>query len=76
MTRLPPNAPLTPAELRCVRLVAAGRTYDDIATLEGISRNGVLWRMKQAAKKIPGTLPMQAKCKVWWQGGNLAALGS
>ena len=74
--RVPPLRPLTLGELRVIKLLAQGHTYDAIASLCGIGRHGVVWRTRNAARKLPGTLEMRARCITWWRGGTRTALGA
>lgn len=73
--RLSPLKPLSPAELELFPLLADDLSYKAIGDLLGVSEWTVVGRVRSAAKKLPGSAPMQAKCIAWWRGGNRRALG-
>lgn len=72
--RLSPLKPLSPAELELFPLLAEGLSYKAMGDLLGVSEWTVVGRVRSAAKKLPGTLPMRQKCELWYRGGNKAML--
>lgn len=74
--RLPTLRPLTSGELKVIALLDKGLKYQVVADQLGIGRNGVVWRTRNAAAKIPGTLEMRAKCIAWWRGATKKGLGA
>lgn len=72
--RIPLHAPLTPMELRIVRLVAAQQSQDDIADALDIAPRTVEYHVANIVRKIPGNLPRAGRIMAWWRGAPLSVL--
>ena len=73
---LKPKPLLTDGELEAVALIADGLTYQEAAdALGALTKHAIVERIRDAAAKIPGTLPMRAKVVCWFRGGSRKALG-
>jgi DNA-binding NarL/FixJ family response regulator len=69
------HRPFTAREEHVVNLVAAGLTCTAIAEQLGISAYTAQGYVRQAASKIPGSLPSRTRIVIWWRGGTLETLG-
>lgn len=72
--RAPLHRPFTPVEALVVRLIAHEWNYVQIATELGITRRTVRFHAQNAAAKIPGTLPQQMQCAMWYRGATADVL--
>lgn len=70
-TRVDLSQPFTPAEENAVAHLAAGLTYRQIAESMNISYRTARNHIQNAAKKIPGDLPVQLRVVAWYRGGDV-----
>ncbi len=72
--RAPLAKPLSPMQKVVVTLLGLGYTTADIAEQLHISKPTVRFHLREAALKMPGDLPREAKAVMWVRGAPLHAL--
>lgn len=66
--------PLTPMEWVLVEQLAEGQRVPVIAAAFDVSAATLRVHARNAASKIPGTLPVSAKIILWYRGGTIESL--
>lgn len=75
MDRVPPLKPLSSMQRVVATLAALGLTHEQMrAELGNISLRTVRYHLYEAAKRIPGDLPAEAKVVAWARGATLDVL--
>lgn len=73
--RVPTRKPLTTMELIVAADLSRGLKPKRIAQVHGLTLYTTREYIKQAAAKIPGTLPAASRIIVWYRGGESGVLG-
>lgn len=75
MERVPPIKPLSPMQRVVATLAALGMSHEQMRhELGGITIRAVRYHLYEAAKRIPGDLPAEAKVVAWARGATLDVL--
>lgn len=75
IVRVPTRQPLSPAQLAAIALIADGWNYHEAARLAGVSYGTFNQHLCDAARRIPGDLPLRGKLIAWYRGASAAVLG-
>lgn len=73
--RVPTLKPLTTMELIIAADLSRGVRPKRIAQVHGLTLSTTREYIKQAAAKIPGTLPAASRLVVWYRGAEPGVLG-
>jgi DNA-binding CsgD family transcriptional regulator len=76
VTRHPLRRDFTETQYAIVSRLGNGETTARIRTDLKLSGANFRYHLRQAAKKIPGTLPAQQKAVAWWRGASAKVLGA
>lgn len=66
--------PFTPTEAALVEQLGEGQRLAVLASVFGVTTDTLRVHTRNAARKIPGTVPAMAKIDLWWRGGTIEAL--
>lgn len=74
LERAPLIEPMSPTQYAVVMLLGVRYSYQRIAQELGVRPETVRSHAVQAAEKIPGDFPVQARCMLWARGATLDVL--